>query len=125
LDCGSGIESTNDGRTICWLPSLTPLQKIAFVESFTIDNHLKTPYSGSMDFSVQRELRGGFAVEAPYVGTLGGHLLQETDLAEPVNFVDTMSGVDYFTAGTMVDPNGGNPNAQLAAITYWKIYVQI
>jgi hypothetical protein len=96
----------------------------SFAESFTVDNHLKTPYSETMDFSVQRELPGGFTAEAAYVGRLGRHLLQEVDLAEPVNFVDTKSGRDYFTAGTLlskaVDANKGNPKAQVATIPYWE-----
>lgn len=96
----------------------------SFAESFTIDGHLKTPYSEVMDFSVQRELPGGFTLEAAYVGRLGRHLLQELDLAEAVNFVDPQSGMDYFTAGTMlskdVDSNNGNPNAQVQAIPYWE-----
>jgi len=96
----------------------------SFAESFTVDNHMKTPYSETMDFSVQRELPGGFTVEAAYVGRLGRHLLQEVDLAEPVNFVDIKSGMDYFTAGTLlskaVDANKGNPKAQVATIPYWE-----
>jgi hypothetical protein len=96
----------------------------SFAESFTLDNHLKTPYSEGMDFSVQRELPGGFTLEAAYVGRLGRHLLQQVDLAEPVDFVDTKSGMDYFTAGTilskLVDANQGNPNAQVPQIPYWE-----
>jgi hypothetical protein len=103
-------------------PYTPPLN--SFAESFTIDNHLKTPYSEAMDFSLQRELPGGFTVEAAYVGRLGRHLLQELDLAEAVNFVDKKSGMDYFTAGTLlsklVDANHGNPNAQVPAIPYWE-----
>ena len=103
-------------------PYTPPLN--SFAESFTIDNHLKTPYSEAMDLSVQRELPGGFTVEAAYVGRLGRHLLQELDLAEAVNFVDTKSGMDYFTAGSLlsklVDANHGNPNAQVPAIPYWE-----
>ena len=103
-------------------PYTPPLN--SFAESFTVNSHLKTPYSEAMDFSVQRELPGGFTLEAAYVGRLGRHLLQEVDLAEPVNFVDTKSGMDYFTAGTLlsklVDANKGNPNAQVPAIPYWE-----
>ena len=46
-----------------------------------IDNHIKTPYTIAMDFSLQRELPHGFSLEANYVGTLGRHLLQQLDLA--------------------------------------------
>jgi hypothetical protein len=96
----------------------------SFAESFTVDNHLKTPYSEVMDFSIQREIPGGFTLEAAYVGRLGRHLLQQVDLAEATNFVDPQSGMDYFTAGTllskMVDANHGDPHAQVQAIPYWE-----
>ena len=85
-----------------------------FAITWGIDNQLKTPYSYSLDLSVQRELRGGFSLEVNYVGRLGRHLLQQLDLAEPVNLVDPKGGGDYFTAGAALskisDENGGcNP----------------
>jgi hypothetical protein len=89
-----------------------------------IDDRLKTPYSEVVDFSVQRQLPGGFLLEADYVGRLGRHLLQELDLAEPLDLADPTSGMDYFTAGTMlsklVDINNGNANAQVPAIPYFE-----
>jgi len=89
-----------------------------------IDNHLKTPYAYSMDFSLQRELPGGFVVEANYVGRLGRHLLEQLDLAEPVDMVDLKGGGDYFHAGAALskisDQNGGDPTASVAPIAYFE-----
>ena len=83
-----------------------------FAITWGLDNRLKTPYSESIDFSVQRQLPAGFTLEADYVGRLGRHLLQSLDLAAPVDFVDTNGGGDYFNAGSqlsrLVDINGGN-----------------
>ncbi len=56
-----------------------------FAITWGADNKLKTPYAEAMDFSIQRELRGGLTLEVAYVGRLGRHLLQALDLAEPVN----------------------------------------
>ncbi|HWA95760.1 MAG TPA: carboxypeptidase regulatory-like domain-containing protein [Terracidiphilus sp.] len=82
-----------------------------FAITWGLDNKLQTPYSESFDLSVQRELPAGFTVETSYVGRLGRHLLQQLDLAEPVNYVDPQGGGDYFTAGTqlskVVDQNQG------------------
>ncbi len=82
-----------------------------FAITWGIDNHLKTPYAYSLDFSIQRELPGGFAIEANYVGRLGRHLLEQLDLAEPVNLVDNNGGGDYFHAAQELskdsDANGG------------------
>jgi hypothetical protein len=89
-----------------------------------IDNHLKTPYSYAMDLSFQRELPSGFEVEANYVGRLGRHLLEQVDLAEPVNLVDKKGGGDYFTAAKtlskIADQNQGDKNATVAAIPYFE-----
>jgi hypothetical protein len=87
-----------------------------FAITWGIDNHLKTPYSYALDFSVQRELPVGFVVEANYVGRLGRHLLEQLDLAEPVNLVDKKGGSDYFHAAAALskvsDQNGGcNPGS--------------
>ncbi len=92
--------------------------------SWGLDNKMKTPYSESLDFSIQRQVPGGFTFEANYVGRLGRHLLQSIDLAEPVDFRDPVSGIDYFTAGAqlsqMVDANGGNFPAPVSAIPYFE-----
>ncbi|MEO6805161.1 MAG: carboxypeptidase-like regulatory domain-containing protein [Edaphobacter sp.] len=94
-----------------------------FAITWGLDSKLKTPYSEAFDLSVQRELPGGFTIEAAYVGRLGRHLLQSLDLAEPVNFVDPQGGGDYFTAGAklsaLVDQNAGN-DASVPAIPYFE-----
>jgi hypothetical protein len=96
----------------------------SFLITWGADSKLKTPYSEAIDFSVQREIPGGFTVDVAYVGRLGRHLLQQLDLAEPVNFRDTKSGSDYFTAGSqlsrLVDENDGNPNATVPVIPYFE-----
>ena len=97
-----------------------------------MDDLLKTPYSHVIDFSVTRELGRNFSLELTYIGRLGRRLLQETDLAMPLNIRDPKSGMDYFTAATMLakmgyagvsptDPNNPNlPNPQITPIPYWE-----
>lgn len=110
-------------------PFTAPLDNFAI--TWGLDNHLKTPYSENFDFSIQRELPGGFTVEGAYVGRFGRHLLQQLDLAEPVDYVDPGGGGDYYTAGTQlskdVDANdgvgglvydaNGNPTGSQVAVT--------
>ncbi len=87
-----------------------------FAIAWGIDNQIKTPYSYNFDFSVQRELPGGLTLEVNYVGRMGRHLLEQIDLAQPVDFVDKTGGGggDYFSAADQLsqisDANGGcNP----------------
>ncbi|HET9407426.1 MAG TPA: carboxypeptidase-like regulatory domain-containing protein [Candidatus Sulfotelmatobacter sp.] len=100
-----------------------------------MDDKLKTPYSHVFNFSFTRDLGRSFALEATYVGRLGRHLLQETDLALPEDIVDPKTHMDYFHAATILsklaqvnNPNipagtSGTPVSQVNtsnAGTYWE-----
>jgi len=65
-----------------------------------LDQGMKTPYSYTIDFSVGRELPAGLSLEVSYVGRLSKRLLNQEDLAMPLNLKDSKSGLDYFTALT-------------------------
>jgi hypothetical protein len=103
-------------------PYYAPLNNFAI--TWGLDNRLKTPYAEAFNLSVQRQTVGGFTFEADYVGRLGRHLLQQLDLAEPVNFNDPKGGGDYFTAGGQlskeVDNHGGDSSASVAPIPYFE-----
>jgi len=96
----------------------------AFLITWGIDNKIKTPYSESFDFSIQKQLPGGFLFEQAYVGRLGRHLLQELDIAEPVNYNDPKGAGDYFSNGAklshLVDVNNGDPKAHVPKIQYFE-----
>lgn len=95
----------------------------SFLITWGVDNKLKTPYSEAFTFSLQRELSAGFTLEAVYVGRFGRHLLQQIDLAEPVDYVDPQGGGDYFTNAALLskieDQNGGGA-ANVPAIPYFE-----
>jgi hypothetical protein len=85
-----------------------------------IDNRIKTPYTIGADLSVQRELPHSFYIEADYVGTFGRHLLQQLDLAEPLDLVDPTSGMDYFQAGTLLAKAAYAGQSTVQPIPYWE-----
>jgi hypothetical protein len=87
-----------------------------------MDDKIRTPYSEVFDFSFTRELSRGFVVEASYIGRLSHHLLQEEDLAMPLDIVDPSSKMDYFTAITALTKaaNAGTDISQVAPIPYWQ-----
>jgi hypothetical protein len=100
-----------------------------FAITWGLDDKLKTPYSHVIDFSITRELPSNFVFEASYVGRFAHRLLQEEDLAEPVNLKDTVGGQTYFQAAQALarQYKTGGPNAtDISQITpalvgnYWQ-----
>jgi hypothetical protein len=104
------------------LPQTYPAS--SFGISWGVDNRIKTPYSEVFNVSVERALPGGFVLEASYVGRVGRKLMQQLDLATPVNLLDPKSGMTYFQAGAklaaLVDQNGGNAKATVPSIPYFE-----
>jgi len=91
-----------------------------FAITNSLDDHIKTPYSEVFNLSWQRELPGGFTFEADYVGRLGRHLLQQEDLAQPLDLVDPKSGMDYYTAGTILSQYVDQGYTTVPTIAYWE-----
>ncbi|HJT69309.1 MAG TPA: carboxypeptidase-like regulatory domain-containing protein [Terriglobales bacterium] len=87
-----------------------------------LDDKLKTPYSHVIDFSITRELPNNFVFEASYIGRLGHRLLQEADLAMPLDIKDPQSGMDYFKAATLLAQaaNSGTDISQLGPIPFFE-----
>jgi len=94
----------------------------SFAIYWGLDDRLKTPYSHVFDLSFTRELGRNYVFEATYIGRLGHRLLQEEDLAMPLDVVDPKSKTDYFTAATMLTKaaNAGTDISQMAKIPYWE-----
>ncbi len=90
--------------------------------AWAIDDQLKTPYSISMNLDVQRQVPGGFVVEGAYVGRLGRHLTVQRDLGMPLDLVDPNSGMDYFTAASLLEKQAyaGVSTGSVAKIPYWE-----
>jgi hypothetical protein len=94
----------------------------SFAIYWGLDDKLKTPYSHVFDFSITRELARNYVVEASYVGRLGHRLLQEEDLAMPLDIRDPKSHMDYFAAATQLTKaaNAGTDISQVAPIPFWE-----
>ncbi len=74
-----------------------------FAITWGLDDKIKTPYTEAFNFSIQHQFAKGWTLETDYVGTMGRHLIQNLDLAEPVDYVDPQGGGDYYSAGTKLD----------------------
>lgn len=115
IDVGAGAANTIS------FPYLYPQDNFSI--QWGLDSKIKTPYSETFDLSVQREISHGWTTEGAYVGRLGRHLLQQLDIAEPVDYVDPAGGGDYYAAGSQlshdVDLNGGGAG-NVAPIQYFE-----
>ncbi len=87
-----------------------------------IDDHLRTPYSEVVDFSLTREFAHNFVLETTYTGRFAHRLLQEVDLAQPLNLVDPKSGTSYFQAAQIFHKAAAvnTPESSIANIPYWQ-----
>ncbi len=69
------------------------------VLSFQLDPNMKVGRSHNVDFSIQRELAGGFVVEAAYIGRFARRLPQAINLnQDPYMFVDQASKQSFAQA---------------------------
>jgi hypothetical protein len=93
-----------------------------FAVQWGLDDKLKTPYSYAFNFSVERELKHNFTIEAAYVGRFGHRLLQQEDLGQPRDIVDPASHTDYYSAARYLDNAvlAGTPESSVAPLPYWE-----
>jgi hypothetical protein len=98
-------------------PALHPLPGGQAI-TWGLDQSLKTPYSYAFDFSIGRELPNRVSLQLAYVGRLGRNLLTQRDLRQPLDVVDTKTGIDYYAAATALakvafaHPNSSFPTYQ-------------
>jgi hypothetical protein len=94
----------------------------SFAIYWGLDDKLKTPYAHVFNLSYERELPGNFVVSATYQGRLGRRLLQEVDLAQPLNLVDPASGMSYYQAASAFSAlaEAGTPITSVQPIPYWE-----
>jgi hypothetical protein len=95
-----------------------PVQQI----SWGLNDNIKTPYSELLDLAVTRELKGGLVFQAAYVGRFAHRLLQQLDLAMPLNITDPKSKMSYFQAAKIFaqDKINGVSVANVQAIPFWE-----
>jgi hypothetical protein len=102
-----------------YTPSADPLTT-GFATAIGLDDKIRTPYSYTMNLSIQRELPSGFSLEVAYVGRLGRHLLQQSDLATPLDLVDPASGEDFYYAATQLTKEVYAGATSVAPVAYFE-----
>jgi hypothetical protein len=102
-----------------YTPSTDPFTT-GFATAIGLDDKIHTPYSYTMNLSIQRELPQGFTLELAYVARMGRHLLQQTDLATPLDLADPASGQDFYSAATILTKEVYAGATTVAKVPYFE-----
>jgi len=104
---------TGYGQNIRTLPNLSFSNSISFpqlqpsdmgerIES-SLDSDLHTPRAYALSFTVERQLPAKLLFQLSYAGRIGKSLLAHRDAMALNDLVDPKSGVDWYTAATMLE----------------------
>ena len=87
-----------------------------------IDNTIRPPYNMNANFSIGREFAGGWFVQTSYVGRYSRRSLVRRDAAMPTDLKDPKSGMNYFTAATILAQQvvAGVPTANVQKVPFWE-----
>lgn len=88
----------------------------------SLDQSLKAPYTMNLNFSIDRELKGGFTVQAAYVARLSRRSIIGDDVAIPTDLKDPASGQTYFQALTNLfqQANRNIPTSKIANLPFFE-----
>ncbi|MEO7539516.1 MAG: hypothetical protein ABIV21_05785, partial [Pyrinomonadaceae bacterium] len=126
---------TGFGQTIRNLPNLAiPIGDLIFPRQVPnrvsaggapieggLDADLVSPTNYSWSLTYERTLPGSLIVSVSYLGRKARNLLQKRDAAAIANFVDSESGMDWYTAATQLEiqRQQGVPVDQIRQIPYF------
>ena len=74
----------------------------AFAINWGLDQSVKTPYTHTFNFSLQRQITSRSSLQVAYVGSIARRLPMQVDMGMPTNLNDPASNTRYFTAATML-----------------------
>ena len=88
----------------------------------SVDSNLVAPTEYVWNMTFERQLRRNTKLAFSYIGRLGRNLLARRDVTAFNNTVDPKSGMDWYTAGTILEKQRqlGTPTAQIATIPYFE-----
>jgi len=108
-----GPQFTGFGQEVRPLPNITvpsslqfplaqPLDEGERIEQ-SVDSKLHAPTEYVWNLTYERQLPAGMVFSASYIGRMGRSLLARRDVAAFNNIKDPQSGVDWYTAATMLE----------------------
>src|SRR5258705_898153 len=102
-------------------PTNQPADNSRRIET-SFDSKLTAPINYSWNFTFERQLPKGFVLQAAYLGRHASHLIATRDVMALNNLKDPKSGMDWYTAATMLEKQrqlGADPS-QVATIPYFE-----
>src|SRR6266478_540330 len=86
-----------------------------------VDSNLHAPTEYVWNFTVEREMRAGTTLSISYIGRMGRSLLARRDAVAFNNIRDPKSGMDWYTAGTILEKQRQQDVAtsQIASIPFF------
>lgn len=102
-------------------PLSQPVDNSRRIES-SIDENIVAPIHYSWNLTYERSLPGGLFVQASYIGRAARNLLAARDVATANDLVDPKSGMDWYTAGGMLEDlrRQGTDISAVPAIPYFE-----
>jgi len=82
--------------------SKTPVKYPTDIQS-SLDSDLTTPKNYAWSATYERQLGHNGLLQVSYLGRLGRHLLAQRDAVTPTNLRDPKSGMDWYTAATILE----------------------
>ena len=88
----------------------------------SIDSQLHAPTEYVWNFTYERQFRAGATLSVSYIGRLGRGLLARRDVAAFNDIRDPKSGMDWYTAGTILEKQRqqGLDTSQIKAIPFFE-----
>jgi hypothetical protein len=102
-------------------PLSQPLDQGERIET-SVDSNLQAPTEYVWNMTFERQLGAGTKLSFSYIGRMGRHLLARRDVAAFNNVRDPKSGMDWYTAGTILEKQRqlGTATGQVAAIPFFE-----
>lgn len=91
---------TVPGRLV--FPRQQPPDEAARIET-SLDSQLVSPINYSWNVSYERKLPAGIFIQAAYIGRAARNLLATRDIMALNNIIDPRSGMDWYTAATLLE----------------------
>src|SRR5215472_14651578 len=102
-------------------PLSQPLDQGERIET-SVDSNLQAPTEHVWNMTFERQIARGTKLSFSYIGRYAHHLLARRDEVAFNNVVDPKSGMDWYTAGTMLEQQRqkGVPTSAIAPIPFFE-----